>query len=123
MTGGERLAVLAGGAIGAVLRWWLDLVVPALGDVPLATLAVNVLGAGLLGLVVGLLADRAGRTVLRSFLTTGLLGAFTTYSALAVETLDLLGTTPALAVAYAGGSLVLGQWAATVGLRAGGAET
>ena len=50
---------------------------------------------------------------------TGALGSFTTYSALAVDTLTLLGTHPGRAVGYALGTVVLGAAATLLGLTLG----
>jgi len=90
-----------GGAIGAVLRYsvglWLDS-----ERFPFATLAVNVLGSFLLGLVV-FLGPGENATF---FLGTGLCGAFTTYSSFSVETVRLWESGDRLRAAmYAGGTL------------------
>lgn len=118
----DLLAVGVGGAVGTALRIGLTPDRPPAGF-PVATLVINVLGAGLLGLLVARLArhpesERAAR--LRLLLGTGLLGGFTTYSALAVDTVGLvrvgaLGT----ATAYAVGTLVLGAAATGLGRRLG----
>jgi fluoride exporter len=73
---------LIGGA-GAVARLLLDGAVSELasGDFPYGTLAVNVLGSILLGLLVGL----AVSSTLYRLLGTGLLGAFTTFSTWMLE--------------------------------------
>ena len=86
---------------------------------PWATLAVNVLGSFVMGLAVILLLRRgdAGLQHLAPFLTTGILGGFTTFSAFSLETVLLVERgRPALALAYAGGSVVLGVAAFAVGL-------
>jgi len=85
--------VAGGGALGSVLRYlaagtahrWL----PGL-MFPVGTLAVNVLGALLIGLVGGLAESRQFLVPeLRVFLLTGCLGGFTTFSAFAFESLGL----------------------------------
>ena len=78
------LAVALGGAVGTLLRAIADLVIPEAG-LPWSTVAVNLIGS----LVLGILAGRAAaRDVwpdwLREGVQTGLLGGFTTYSALAL---------------------------------------
>ena len=77
------LWVAGGGALG-VQRW-------AGGSWPLGTLAVNLLGSFLIGGTFGLLLvrDFPGEGA-RLFLTAGLLGGFTTFSAFSMETLRLL---------------------------------
>ncbi len=86
------------------------------GGFPLAVLLANVLGALLIGVVAARLPASAE---LRLLLGTGVLGGFTTYSALMTGTLALWGAAPLLAAAYAVGSLVLGLLAAAAGLRLG----
>ncbi|MFK8016615.1 MAG: fluoride efflux transporter CrcB [Gammaproteobacteria bacterium] len=86
------LAVAAGGAIGAVARHSLvQLTAPTLGEgFPVGHFLVNVSGSVLIGLLYTVLAARVDTEVLRLFLLTGVLGAFTTYSAFALDTLSLL---------------------------------
>lgn len=69
--------VFCGGAAGTLLRWGLGQFLPW----PLATLACNLLGSLLIGLLAGLVPD--SRSGWRRLLGTGVLGGFTTYSALA----------------------------------------
>ncbi|BDV29475.1 fluoride efflux transporter FluC [Microbacterium terricola] len=76
--------VVLGGMLGVALRAALTPWPGDLASVVLATLAINVAGSGLLGIVVGWLGDR--RPLTRAFLGTGVLGGFTTYSAFAVHT-------------------------------------
>lgn len=115
--------VAAGGVVGTAAREALALGVPAAGGVPWAILVANLSGALLLGLLVGALAARgpetAGHRRVRLALGTGVLGGYTTYSALAADTAGLLGTDPALAVAYGLGSVVLGVALAAAGLLVG----
>ena len=85
-------AIAAGGAIGATGRWGVAELFDAAGTPhvpgtwPWATLVVNVLGCLLIGLAARTLS--AG-TVAWAFGVTGVLGGFTTFSALAVELNDL----------------------------------
>lgn len=86
------LAVGAGGALGAVCRYGMSLL-PVLqrGAFPLPTLLTNLLGAILIGLVVG-----AGQRwsnlspTLLLFLRVGVCGGFTTFSTFSLESLVLL---------------------------------
>lgn len=75
------LIALAGG-LGAAARFMVDgvLVAHRRGNWPVATLIINVLGSGLLGLVLGL-----GLGSLGTVLGTGFLGGFTTFSTASVE--------------------------------------
>ena len=97
--------VALGGAVGSVLRWSVEVALPAApGQVPWATVLVNVLGSALLGALVVLLDRGALWPGRRAFLTTGLLGGFTTFSTYAVQVAVLADGAPALAVAYAVGT-------------------
>ncbi|MAH98986.1 MAG: fluoride efflux transporter CrcB [Euryarchaeota archaeon] len=76
-----------GGAIGSIFRWAVAEAMPAgSGEVPWATIAVNLLGAFLLGILMS--ASLQTDTLL--FFGTGLLGGFTTMSTFGVETVNLL---------------------------------
>ena len=116
MTLGRLLLVFAGGSIGTAARLGVALWIPDAGGFPVATLAVNVLGA----LLIGILAARLPQTTgLRVFLGTGVLGGFTTYSAFMTGAVELWADAPLLAFVYAAASLVLGLAAAAAGLRLG----
>ena len=84
------ILVALGGAVGAVLRYWISAAIqggaPA-GAFPLGTLVVNVSGCLAMGVLSGL-ADRPGSMspAARAFLAVGVLGGFTTFSAFANET-------------------------------------
>lgn len=112
------VAVALGGAIGASGRWAVARGVDAAGwsdsaaGWPWATLIVNLVGAFLIGL--------AARNVVRdttawAFTVTGVLGGFTTFSALAVELNDLADADRLpLALAYAAVTLTAGVAATMV---------
>lgn len=114
--------VAAGGAVGAVARVAFATWFPAApGGLPWVTLAENLVGAFLLALVLTLLTERlALDPAVRLLVCTGMLGAFTTYSTLAVE-LDRLLAAGALAIAgtYVALTLAGGLTAALAGLRLG----
>lgn len=81
-------------------------------------LAINVLGSGLLGVLVGAIPDR--RAWLRPFAGTGVLGGFTTFSAAIATTVGLADDGALLApVGYLTVSLLASVLAAGVGLALG----
>lgn len=87
------LAIAAGGAAGALLRFWVSSGVYAwLGrDFPYGTLAVNVLGSLLMGFLAYTLTERLSTgPELRAAILIGFLGSFTTFSTFSMETLSLL---------------------------------
>jgi len=89
----QVIAVAGGGAIGAVLRFWMSgWVYKQFGsDFPYGTLAVNVSGSLLMGLLYVLFVERFDfDPVWRAILLIGGLGAFTTFSSYSIETLNLI---------------------------------
>jgi fluoride exporter len=85
--------VALGGAIGSVLRYGVNLAAPRLlgNDFPWASLTVNVVGSFLMGLLVAFLTEKfADQPDLRLFLTTGILGGFTTFSAFSLDVIGLM---------------------------------
>ena len=107
------LAVFAGGLVGTGLRVGVD----ALLQHQIATLVVNVVGSLVLGYLVARVWPTASAWV-RAGIGPGVLGSFTTFSALAVILVDLGFTLEGLL--YLAATLVLGLGAAYLGLRLGG---
>lgn len=89
----QPLLIALGGAVGSVLRWGMATAVHAhLGrGFPYGTLAVNVLGCLLIGLLFAVITERleAG-SLWHAAIFIGLLGGFTTFSTFSLETLALL---------------------------------
>lgn len=120
MSPGMLLLVALGGGVGAGLRYVLDRLIPARPrGFPLGILVVNVSGSFALGALTGAAALIAPEVVL--VLGTGLLGGYTTFSTVSVETVllaerrrrwdaaaNLLGTL-VLAVAAAAAGYALGH--------------
>ncbi len=119
----QVLAIAAGGAIGALLRYWMSTAVyAAVGrGFPYGTLAVNVLGSLAMGVFFVLLVERlAADSVWRAALLIGVLGAFTTFSTFSIETLNLIEEGAYnRALANIGLSVVLCVAAAWLGVKLG----
>jgi CrcB protein len=89
----QLVAIAAGGAIGALLRYWVSTAVQErTGTVfPYGTLTVNVVGSLLIGfLYIWLIERMAAGPAVRAFMLIGVLGAFTTFSTFSMETLNLM---------------------------------
>ena len=85
--------VAVGGVVGAIARYWLAGVVQQLNgtDFPIGTLAVNLLGSFVVGVVMALSLERGLINAdLRILLAAGFCGGFTTMSTFSYETLALL---------------------------------
>jgi CrcB protein len=115
----ELLLVMAGGAVGSGLRYWVGTLLPvAPGAFPLPTFLVNIVGSFVLGCIIGatMLTDPLHRS-LALLLGTGLCGGFTTYSAFAVESVSLLeGGNGLITFTYLSATLIGGMLAAFAGI-------
>ena len=116
------LIVAAGGALGAVARYGIGLgavrLFPA-AQWPWGTLAVNVAGGLLMGLLAGWLAFRGGAHAesLRLFAAVGVVGGFTTFSAFSLETALMIERRQlAMAGGYVAASVILSIAALFLGL-------
>jgi CrcB protein len=108
------------GALGALTRYGVDHLIErhTLSVFPLSTLVINLSGCVLAGAAVGGLVDRLHEpTWLTVGAVTGFLGAYTTFSAFAYETHDLLETNHlGLAVLNAAVSVAAGVGGVYLGL-------
>lgn len=111
------LIVFLGGGLGAAARHAVNLVIGRLIGAPFGTLTINVLGSFVMGAIVGYLAFKGGASQhWRLFLTTGIFGGFTTFSAFSLETVLLYERGQlAMATLYVAASVGL----AVAGLMAG----
>ena len=114
MTAAAFLAIGVGAMLGAWLRWLLALLLNAAFPVlPLGTLAANLAGAYLIGVVVELLGQHAALPPeVRLFAVTGFLGSLTTFSTFSAESVVLLsrgqyGWAAAHVLVHLAGSLLL----------------
>ena len=114
------LAAASGGAIGAAGRYLVGVGAVRLFGLsyPWGTLIVNIMGCLLMGVLVEAVALKYSiSNVTRTFLTTGILGGFTTFSAFALDFSVLLQRKDViLAWAYLGGSVSLSIAALFAGL-------
>lgn len=115
-------AVFVGGCLGTLCRYWISLELPTSANTwPMATFLTNLLGAFLLGfLLEGLTRtgpDTGARRIVRLAVGTGFMGAFTTYSTLAVETVLLYQHAFPLAAGYIGASAIGGILLSAAGIQ------
>lgn len=114
-------AIAAGGVVGSLGRYAVSLALPhGVGAFPWATFLVNLTGALAMGLLVGFLVNRPGSHPLaRPFVGVGILGGWTTFSALAVDVVHLGASGhDQLALAYVTATFLLGTLAVGIGTSA-----
>jgi CrcB protein len=102
------------------MRWRLAVTFPVTPETfPTTTLVINLVGSALIGVVLVLSLDRRPPKFLtHSFVGTGILGAFTTFSTFTVETAELLrGSKPLVAAIYVLFSVAGGAAAAFITMR------
>jgi CrcB protein len=121
---GPIAVVAAGGAVGTALRAGIGLLAHPVSGFPIAIFGVNIIGAFALGVLLQALAvrgpDTGRRRTLRLLLGTGVLGGFTTYSALSSDSAVLLTTGGfGLALAYGFATVLLGTLASWAGIALG----
>jgi CrcB protein len=107
------LVVAVGAVLGAWARWGLGVLLnPRFPTLPLGTLAANLIGAFIIGIMMALAGPLNISPATRLLVTTGFLGALTTFSTFSAETMTLLlraqyGWAAGAAAAHLGGSLLM----------------
>ena len=117
----QLFLVASGGALGSVARFLVGRALPigTTGSFPIATLVVNLLGSLLIGMLFGWIGRQdSGTENMRLLLMTGFCGGFTTFSALTLESLQLIREQKTgLFFLYISISLLLGLAATFAGWR------
>ena len=94
------LAIGAGGFLGAIARAYSvhlsNKYIPL--EFPMGVLLVNIIGSFIIGILFAYFTHFTVSDTLKAFLTTGFLGALTTYSTFAIESYLLFGTSASLAI-------------------------
>jgi len=118
------IAVFCGGLLGTLLRLMVDLALPhsSPGEISGSTVVVNIVGSFVLGLLVAhFWLKPATPEWVKLAVGPGLLGSFTTFSAIALNVVGAVDETrPVDGVLALGGSVICGLVAAWAGLRLGG---
>ncbi|MFE3192528.1 fluoride efflux transporter CrcB [Nocardia sp. NPDC059240] len=117
----DVLGVIAlGGAVGAVARYGVSRWLPQRGAIPWQTLAVNVIGCFLIGVLMVCITEIwVAHRLLRPFLGVGILGGFTTMSTYATEVRTLLESGRiGYGIGYLGGTVVTGLLSVVLGVSA-----
>ena len=114
------LVIFVGAGLGGLARYgvgaWVQATVGA--GFPWGTLLINVTGSLLLAFVYGFPESTAASPAWRTFLGTGLLGGYTTFSTFSYETLRLVQDGKwERALLYVGGSVLLSLAGAVLGIR------
>lgn len=111
----EMGIVSLGGGIGGSLRYLLHFV-PGIGQLPVMTMLINWSGTFFLALLGAYLAQKVSRLAgWQAFIGTGVIGGYTTFSTMMLQTFQLAQTQPMFAVSY----LLLTLVGGLVLLRAG----
>jgi CrcB protein len=112
-------AVFLGGGLGAALRW---IVAALVGGGPWAIFLINVTGSIVMGMMAGLFAQRWSAPMeLRTFLTTGVLGGYTTFSTFSLDAVLLIERGQwGQAALYVVGSVVAGITGLVIAMKLAG---
>ncbi|MFL0417308.1 fluoride efflux transporter FluC [Sphingomonas sp. 179-I 2A4 NHS] len=113
--------VALGGGVGSLLRWGVGKLVPGSGGIPWSTIIINITGAFAIGYLSVLFSvewhDRYG-SFLKSAILTGVLGGYTTFSTMELDTVKMFRAGNAVKAAF----YIIGQLALGVAMAGLGAE-
>lgn len=113
----DFLLVGAGGAIGSMLRYGSNVLYSS-KSFPATTLAINIIGSLVIGVVMGFCLKNESSANWKLFLATGICGGFTTFSAFSYENLLLLQNGKVFtSLLYIVGSVVFGIAATWLGYK------
>ncbi len=112
----DLLLVAFGGAIGACLRYLVILWSPN-GELPLATLIVNLIGSFSLGMIFALSSNQLIDDKITLLIATGILGSFTTMSTYSVETITLWEKDKLSSILYVLITAIIGPLLAILGME------
>lgn len=113
------LLVGAGGAAGSMARYGVSYIISKYVDhpFPFATLAINVVGSLIIGLLFGVLSRHQMQQGTYLLLASGFCGGFTTFSTFALENVNLMQKGQSFsALLYIGISIILGLMLCKVGI-------
>lgn len=116
------IGIALGGAFGALSRYFLDRgIVNWTGDPIIGTFAVNMIGSFLLGFLIVMIGNRTEwSSLIKDTLTIGVLASFTTFSTFTVASIHLWQSGDYSKALYnLGGSIIIGLFAAWLGLTVG----
>ena len=115
------VAIAIGGALGVLARHAVQQLVPRHGEIPWGTFIVNVSGAFVMGFLFTVIVHRYEVPLwLQEAALVGLIGGYTTFSAVTLETYLMLERGHAVsAITYIAGSILGGVLALFVGIHLG----
>ena len=111
--------VFIGGGLGASARYFLTTLLEGkLGNFPLGTLIINIVGCFLMGVALGFFAGKSDAELYKALIKVGFLGGFTTLSAFYAESLSLIHDGQIFSFAVSAfGNLLVAFFACVAGLK------
>lgn len=120
MNFGVMIAVATGGAVGSLCRYLVSnkMSQMVVGSFPWGTFSVNVIGSFIMGIIVGLVSEKWQiSNEMKSLITIGILGGFTTFSTFSLDIINLIENKLfGVAVGYFTASVLVSVLALALGL-------